>query len=400
MEETFNDIGSGMGETFNNIGSGIQKKIQNMKANADERKQHRIDEKNKREQQAQAATQKNFKIQEHNVGVGQDAIASGLSAVSSGTSGVSEVIQGAGSVNAGVNAVVKMADEVYVSHGSPASSELRSTINVEALADRVDSASVNHINASNHLEGVESFYSANSGRQDDYYKNFLNDFENNNKDAVSKYASMQGIYQITDNMKKDYEATMSNANLSNEEKTKKQQEYYDNRQKYDNAYRYLNGDTSVKADAYENVRKDIEKQSMYQNVAACANDKYYNNTTRKKYLKEHGFTLNKVNDQDKKYQQDMYDIANTRNQYAKEADDAALATEMNEMRNMTAYDKTAYYQAKFDKASDRYEKSMNANDKAKMNAAQFDMRTYGDDLRSSVSELRKKITDEVNKKND
>jgi hypothetical protein len=96
----------------------------------------------------------------------------------------------------------------------------------------------------------------------------------------------------------------------------------------------------------------------------------------------------------------MKDRADAGVKRASDKYNAFQTRETNEVNKMSSYDKVAYYKEKFNNVSDRYEQSMNSNDKARMNAAQFDMRTCGDDLRYSVSDLRKKMTEEVNKKND
>ena len=385
VKQTFSDIGTSAQEIFSDIGSGVQEKFQNMKANAENRKQRKIEEKKQKEEQAQAATQRNFTIQEHNVGVGQDDITSGMSAISSSTSGVSEVLEGAGSVSAGVNAVVKMADETHASHGSPAGSQLESRVDAVNLARAASSVIENNDIAHSYANGVREYVAMNSDEPEriQRFTNMAKEFNgSSNSNVVTQVAAMQGIQALNAQMKTDYNKAMSNVNLSESEKNRIHSEYSQKGQQLDNAYRYVNGDTSVGREAYDAVRGQIESTKEYVNASK---------------KKKGNYDSKSLKAADERYQKDMLARASAGETRAKEQKDSFEKTINSKMSEMSARDKVTYHQTRFECEKDRYDRASKYNDLAKMDTAQNAMKVCGQDLRSSVSDLRKKMAEEITK---
>ena len=205
------------------------------------------------------------------------------------------------------------------------------------------------------------------------------DYSKNKGNAVSNVATIKGIQALSTKLMKE------NNEIDEQEKI-------NTGRHLDNAYRYVTGDTSVGSESYNALKYQIESTQQYQDAVQTQG--------RGAARKSGSYDAHTLMREDERYQKDMVERSNAGVKHAGDQYNAFKTTVDSKMKDMSALDKVEYHQKKFDYERQRYQEAMKSNDQARIDAAQSDMKMCGDDLRSSIADLRKFMTEAAKKNND
>ena len=361
------------GETLSAAVSDLRKEMDNVSSGNSGAKEEKI-EPDHRELNAK------YTKEEIDVSIGQQGIAKGMNMMSNNSSETIDVEMGADMVSTGAEEVIDMADSIHLSKGARSGSQLERRVDVLPLAKSAGEINENVRNAQIHANEVATYVNNNVGVNNLKRLGVVATKFNgkkNNEEAIKMVANMSGIQALA-------------ARLNSRNDISEQDKINAGRQ-LDNAYRYVTGDTSVSKASFTVLEDVIAGTEAYTKVIDDANAK------KKKSGQYDAQTLQGA---DERYKKDMVKRANAAKQYTTDQQNEFKNMIDGKMQEMSSRDKVEYNQKKFDYEREMYRSAVNSGKQAKIDSVKSGMEQSGEDLRSAIAELRKKMTEELKKKND
>ena len=335
---------------------------------------------------------------------GSQSVSTGYEAVSNANSDADTVVAAANTMVDGANAQMNTAQEMNgLSEQVTGSTNGEMNANVdltEAQAQRdavAQTALENAETAHSYAEGIGTYSSAAQARlneRDTWVNNGKYRSESYDPATFAAKATISSMgtklgNEYADVITKAKEARTNGTQLSREDSTR-YAEYLGRMRELENAYRYVDGDTSVGAEAYESIRADVEGSSHYTSVMNGLTSREASMNKREKerlsanFRHQTGVERAFVGGMAARAAEYESVVAANNDFAMAEAEEAFNA----QYANSSAYDRVSYERGNVQASTARYQEAVRGGNADEISAARADLEANATALREATIDLR------------